>query len=292
MTAPTNPFLAETGWLAENLGEPSLRIFDCTVFLGPPTQGRTGYSVEPGRAKWAESHIPGSSFADIARDLSDPEQGLRFMLPSASQFAEAMSRYGVGEGTQVILYDSALNMWAARVWWMLRVFGFDNARVLSGGMRKWRAEGHPLGTGDEPPYPPATFVARTRPGLMATKDEVLAAIDDGATCIIDALGEDQYAGRTRTYGRPGHIPTAGNVPAMGIIDPQTHAYLPIEIIREKFAGAGADPAKRIITYCGGGIAASSDAFALTMLGYDNVAVYDASLSEWAADPDLPLEVTQ
>ena len=93
-------------------------------------------------------------------------------------------------------------------------------------------------------------------------------------------------------GRPGHIPTAANVPAMGIIDPETHAYLPTEIIREKFAGAGADPAKRIITYCGGGIAASSDAFALTMLGYENVAVYDASLSEWAADPILPLEVNE
>ena len=226
-------FIAETGWLAENLGHPDLRIFDCTVFLRPPTQGRTGFSVEPGRAKWAEAHIPGSAFADIARDLSDREQGLRFMLPSADQFAASMSSYGVEDGKQVVLYDSALNMWAARVWWMLRAFGFDDARVLSGGMRKWRAEGHPIATGDTASYPPANFVASPRPGLMANKDEVLAAIGDGATCIIDALGEDQYEGRTRTYGRPGHIPTAGNVPAMGIIDPQTHAYLPIEAIREK-----------------------------------------------------------
>jgi thiosulfate/3-mercaptopyruvate sulfurtransferase len=289
MAAPQSPFLAETGWLADNLADPNLRILDCTVFLRPPAEGRAGFTVEPGREKWAEGHIPGSIFADLARDLSDTSQGLRFMLPSADQFAASMSKYGVGEGTHVVLYDGSMNMWAARVWWLLRAFGFDDARVLSGGLRKWKAEGRPLTT-EASPYPPATFVARPRPGLMATKDEVLAAINDGATCIIDALGEDQYAGRTRTYGRPGHIPSAANVPAMGIIDPDTHAYLPLETIRERFKAAGADPAKRVITYCGGGIAASSDAFVLTMLGFENVAVYDASLSEWAADPNLPLEV--
>lgn len=289
MTTTGHSYLVSTAWLEENLGRPDLRILDCTVFLRPPAEGRTGYTVEPGREHWAAGHIPGAGFADLANDLSDRSQRLRFMQPSAEQFAAAMSSYGVGEGTRVVLYDSAMNMWAARVWWLLRIFGFDNAAVLDGGLRKWKAEGRALGT--EPPnYPPATFVARPRAGLMATKEEVLAAIGDGGTCIIDALAAEQYAGKTLTYGRPGHIPTAANVPAMAIIDPQTHAYLPLETLRERFVAAGAEPGKRLITYCGGGIAASSDAFALAMLGYENVAVYDASLSEWAADPSLPLEV--
>lgn len=288
MTEGGRDYLVSTGWLEEHLDDPNLRVLDCTVFLKPQADG--GFAVESGRGHWSHGHIPGAVFADLKQELSDPHSRLRFMLPPASQFAAAMSRYGVGEGTRVVLYDAAANMWAARVWWMLRVFGFDNASVLDGGWKKWTAEGRPISTGT-PAHAAATFVAHPRPGLMATRDDVREAMEhQGSTCIIDALSEDQHEGKINTYGRRGHIPGSVNVPAMRIVDAETNAYLPLEELRAKFDGVGAASADRVITYCGGGIAASSDAFVLTMLGHTNVAVYDASLSEWAADPELPLTV--
>jgi thiosulfate/3-mercaptopyruvate sulfurtransferase len=179
-------------------------------------------------------------------------------------------------------------MWAARVWWMLRAFGFDQAAVLNGGWHKWTLEGRPVST--EPcRYPPARFTARLRPDLMAAKREVLAAIGDSGTCLINALTVEDHAGTTAYYGRPGHIPSSVNVPTVTLVDPVTHAYLPAEQLRAKFAAVGALNRGRVITYCGGAIAACSDAFVLTLLGVTNVAVYDGSLLEWAGDPTLPVE---
>ena len=118
---------------------------------------------------------------------------------------------------------------------------------------------------------------------------MLAGIGDGATCVLNALTEEQHRGGGVHYGRPGRIRASVNVAARDLVDPATHAYLPADVLRGKFAVVGALEADRVITYCGGGIAASSDAFVLTLLGQDDVSVYDASLSEWARDPSLPME---
>lgn len=287
-----NPqYLVETDWLEENLDDANLRILDCTVYLPNYFDGSAAEKVEivSGRKHWEQGHIPGSASADFVPDLCDPEnKDFMFPMPPAEQFAEAMSGHGVGEGTHVVLYDDMLNVWATRVWWMLRAFGFDNAAVLSGGWKKWTLEGRPISTA-APNYPPAQFVARPRPELIATKDEVLAAIDSLATCIINALDPEEYAGRGAIrYGRPGHIPSSVNVSFLGVVDPDTHAFLKPEELREQFMKVGALNKDRVITYCGGAIAATSDAFILTLLGVDNIAVYDGSMTEWAADPSLPL----
>lgn len=284
-------YLATTDWLAGHVEDPRLRVLECTVFLRPRDDGQPGYNVVPGRAEWAAGHIPGSVYADLQNDLSDRDQSLRFMMPPAEQFAEAMRRYGVGDDAEVVLYDRQGNMWAARIWWMLRAFGFDNARVLDGGWSAWVTEGRPVSTEATPPAP-ATFTVSPRAGLMATKEDVLAAMEAGQACIVNALNAAQHRGEVAPYGRPGHIAGSVNVPAMGsggIVDPETQHYLPVAEIRRRFEEAGARAGERMITYCGGGIAASSAAFAATMAGYEDVAVYDASLSEWAADPSLPME---
>ena len=116
-------YLVETEWLAHHLDDPGVRVLECTVYLHPKPEG--GFRVESGHAKWAESHIPGAGFADLTRDLSDRTSSLNYMMPPAEQFADVMGRAGVGDGVRVILYDRAVNMWAARVWWMLRAFGFE-----------------------------------------------------------------------------------------------------------------------------------------------------------------------
>ena len=279
-------YLVQTDWLAEHLDDPSLRVLECTTILHPMPDG--GYRAESGRATWAAGHIPRSGFADLTGELSDSTSSLRFMMPPAEQLAAAMGKLGVGDGTRVVLYDRAVNMWAARVWWMLRAVGFDNAAILNGGWRKWTLEGRPVST--EPcRYPPAKLVARPRPQLFADKSAVLAGVGDTATCILNALTEEQHRGTGGVhYGRPGRIAGSANVAARSLVD-STHAYLPLDELRKRFADAGVLASGRVITYCGGGIAASSDAFVLAMLGHDNVAVYDASLSEWARDPSLPME---
>jgi thiosulfate/3-mercaptopyruvate sulfurtransferase len=281
--------LVETDWMAQHLEDPGVRLLECNVFLTPAADMPGGFRVESGRAKWAEGHIPGAGFVDLPGELSDRTSTLRFMMPPAVQFAEAMGRAGVGDGVRVVLYDRAVNMWAARVWWMLRAFGFDNAAVLNGGFKKWTVEGRPVST-DAGARPARTFTPRPRPGLMTDKSGVLAALGQTGACVLNALSEEQHRGTGgSTYGRPGRIAGSVNVVARELVDPHTHAYLPADVLRAKFQAVGALDAKRVVTYCGGGIAASSDAFILTLLGRDDVAVYDASLSEWANDPSLPME---
>jgi thiosulfate/3-mercaptopyruvate sulfurtransferase len=280
--------LVETDWLARHLEDPGLRVLECTVYLHPADL-LGGFRVESGRTKWTEGHIPGAGFVDLQEELSDRASPLRFMMPPAAQFAEAMGRAGVGDGVRVILYDRAVNMWAARVWWMLRAFGFEDAAVLNGGFKKWTLEGRPVAT-DPGARPARTFTPRPRPSLMADKAGVLAALDESKACVLNALTEERHRGvGDSPYGRPGRIAGSVNVPAQELVDPKTHAYLSPEVLRAKFEAVGALDARRVVTYCGAGIAASSDAFVLTLLGRDDVAVYDASLLEWANDPTLPME---
>jgi thiosulfate/3-mercaptopyruvate sulfurtransferase len=277
--------LVETDWLAAHFADPTLRVFDCSVTL-VPVEG--GVRPESGRAAWAAGHIPGSGFADLIADLSDRGSPLPFMMPPAAQFAEAMGRYGVGPGTRVVLYDGGGHMWATRVWWMLRAMGFDDAAVLNGGLTKWKTEGRPLSTAAAA-YPAATFAPRPRPDLFVDKQHVRDALGTDGVCMLNALSADEHSGRSSRTARPGRIPGSGNVPAMALIDPATGAYLPLETLREKFRAAGALDGCRVVTYCGGGIAATSAAFTLVRLGAPRVAVYDGSMVEWSADHSLPME---
>jgi len=293
MTFRNPQYLVETDWLAQHLDDPELRIIECSVGMPNYHEDSAGDHIEivSGRSDYEQGHIPGADFVDLVTELRNEDDKLSmFPLPSLEQFAAVMSSHGIGEGVRVVLYDRTMNAWAARFWWMLRSFGFDGASVLNGGWAKWSTENR---LSSVTPSQPATakFVARHRPELIATKEDVLEAIADESSCIINALGPDEFAGQGPVrYKRPGHIPTSVNVPAMGLADPYNHAYLDAETLREQFSGAGAFDKERVITHCGGGIAASSDAFVLTLLGVEKVALYNGSMTEWAADPELPLEM--
>ncbi len=280
-------FMIDTETLARELNDPNLRVFDCTTNLIPDP--KTTYQAVPARADFEKGHIPGAQFIDLQADLSDSSQRLRFMLPSAEAFAAGMSRFGVSNGTRVVLYSTANPWWATRVWWLLRVFGFDNAAVLNGGWQKWSREGRPVETGPAKQRPPGHFVVRELRPLMVGKDEVLRAIGDGGVCTLNALAPEQHAGSGgNSYGRPGRIKGSVNLPAAHLLDPATNEFLSPAELRRRFEAVGAFD-KRVITYCGGGIAASADALALVMLGHPAVKLYDASMSEWAVDPSLPME---
>jgi len=278
--------LVTTEWLANHLGSPDLRILDCTVIF----ERHDGeLEVRSGREAWLAGHIPGSGFVDLLTEISDQSSIHRFMMPPREEFIAALGARGVGDGVRVVLYDRDRNVWAARVWWMLKDYGFENAAVLDGGWAKWTIEGRESSTGPAPDHATVGFVDRGTADLLVGKEVVIDALESAGTCIVNALSPAQHNGENDDYERRGHIPGAINVPASDLVDPVTHAYLaPEELVARTAAvrGAGAD---RVIVYCGGGISAASGAFVLARLGYREVAIYDGSMSEWAADPSLPLE---
>jgi thiosulfate/3-mercaptopyruvate sulfurtransferase len=280
-------FLVETDWLEQHLTDPNVVVLDCTTHLVP--NAKTTYDVVPGREDFAKGHIKGAQFCDVSRDVSDTSQALRFMRQTPEEFAVAMRGFGVGDDTKVVTYSTANPWWATRVWWLLREFAHDNAAVLNGGWQKWSREKRPVETGPGQPRPSGRFTVKEPRNLMAGKGEVKAAIGDGAICTLNALTADQHKGSGgNAYGRPGRIAGSANIPAAQLLDPATNTFLPADELRRKFAVVGALD-REVIVYCGGGIAASADALALTMLGHTKVKIYDASLSEWAKDATLPME---
>ncbi len=277
------PKLVTTGWLSEHLADPDLVVLDCTVLIKMGEDG--SMKAESGLAGYESGHIPTAGFADLLGDLCDPGAPREFSLPTPQQFCAAMGALGVGDDSRVVLYDGSRSVWAARVWWMLRWVGFDRAGILDGGQGAWKAAGLDLST--EPANRTAKkLTLQLRPKVIADRDEVFAAISDDAVVLVDAMPKPHYLGQMAMYGRPGHIPSAVNVPVMGLLD-ETGRYRPVDELAGLF---DAGKTKRVITYCGGGIAASADAFVLDRLGYKDVAVYIGSLGEWAADPDNPLVV--
>lgn len=281
--------LIETGELESRLSEEDIRIVDCDIVLTPKPEG--GYDVVSGRANWEESHIPNSIYIDIGRELSADHPRLRYMLPSAEQFASVMSGKGIGNEHQVVLYSRGGNFWATRLYLMFREFGFDRVRVLNGAWDKWLAEGRRT-TNESVEWPEAEFVAKQPAGIFVDKDTVRAALESSDACVMNALSPSIHSGEKfhPPYGRRGHITGSVNVFFMTLIDPDSNRFLERDALLAKFDEYDALKANRLVTYCGGGISATTVAFALYLLGRPDVVVYDGSLSEWGHDESLPMAV--
>ena len=275
--------LVSATWLREHLDDPDLVVIDATVLVEADGNGNM-VSVS-GRASYEAGHIPTAVFADLMGDLSDANSPLEFAVPSPEQFAAAMGALGVGDDSRVVLYDTNTSSWAARVWWMLRWIGFDRAALLDGGLDAWTAAGGSLST-ESVSRPATTLTVKLRPELIADQDEVRASIDNESVNLIDSLPAPHYRGEWAMYERPGHITGASNVPVTSLFD-ESGKFRSNAELNALFKG---DRNTRSITYCGGGIAASADAFVMTRLGFTDVAIYGASLQEWAANPDNPMDV--
>jgi len=275
--------LVSTAWLSDHLDDPDLVVLDCTVNQQPEEGG--GFHNVSGRAAYEKGHIPTAGFADLKGDLCDSESPIEFAVPTPEEFCTAMGALGVGDDSRVVLYDTSYSAWAARVWWMLRWVGFDNAAILDGGLNAWSAEGRPLST-DPATRPERHLTPAPRPGLIVDRDEVRESIHDDNVHLIDTLPKEFYCGEKTLYARSGHIPGAVNLCGLDLLDETGHLR-PVEELAAMHTG---DRNARTITYCGGGILASFSAFVMTRLGYSDVAVYTASLQEWAADPGNPMEV--
>lgn len=280
---PTMDTLVSAEWLSEHLDDPDLVVLDCTVLVEPNKNG--GVSSVNGRASYEAGHIPSAGFADLLGDLSDVDNPLEFTMPTPEQFSAAMGALGVGDDSRVVLYAANYPVWPARVWWMLRWAGFDRVALLDGGLKAWTDGDRPLST--EPADRPAKqFTLKLRPELIADRDEVFASIDNSNVSLIDAMPDAHYRGDFAMYERPGHIPGATNLPSFDLLDEagKFRSYDELDMMQD------GDRNGRVITYCGGGVAASAVAFSMNRLGFNDVAVYMGSLQEWTANPANPMSL--
>ncbi|TFV38407.1 sulfurtransferase [Bradyrhizobium niftali] len=281
--------LITTAQLAAILGDPALRLYDCTTYNEPvPPGSDVPYRAVPGDKTFAAGHIPGADFLDLQGEFSDTSAGPLFMMAGVPQLEAAFGRHGADASKTIVLYSIGTMMWSTRFWWMLRSLGVD-ALVLDGGFDKWKDEGRPVETGAPKGYPATSFEATPRAGFFVDKTTVKARIGDPSTVIVNALGPQFHQGlEPSRYGRPGRVPGSVNVPAATLANADK-TLTTLADAEAKFAAQGVTRDKTVICYCGGGISATIDLLMLTQLGYDKLTLYDASMGEWARDPALPIE---
>ncbi len=272
--------LVTTDWLAQHLRAPDVRVVDATWFL--PTVARDA------RAEHAASHIPGAVFFDI--DEIGDARGLHpHMVPSAAKFSSRVRAMGLGDGARVVVYDNNRFIASARVWWMFRHMGAPDVTVLDGGFTKWTAEGRPV---DDLPSRPTTrhFTARQNQLIHRELDQVRANLTAKREQVVDARAAGRFHGREpepRAGLRGGHIPGSTNLPYVDLIAADG-TLKPKDELRRRFADAGVDLARPIVTTCGSGVSAAVINLALFELGVEDAALYDGSWAEWGAQADTPV----
>jgi len=274
--------LVSTDWLAAHLRAPDLRVVDGSWHM--PQLKRDA------AAEFRDCHIPGAVYFDID-DIAESDSTLPHMLPDAAKFSAKVRKLGLGDGNRIVVYDATGVGSAARVWWMMRVFGHNDVAVLDGGLPKWLAEGQPTEDGAAKPLP-RHFTARLDSTLVRDLAQMRANLDSRREQILDARSHGRFTGsepEPRPNLRGGHIPGALNLPYLELYDPVTKTMRAAEELRALFARAGVDLNRPIVTSCGSGVTACNLALALHLIGKTDLAVYDGSWTEWGGRADTPIE---
>ena len=246
--------LIEADELLEKFDNPKLRIFDASV-------GDDGYR---------KGHIPGADYFDHERFSELDSPYMCTILPE-DRLAEQIGKAGIANDAEVVVYACGMLPYAVRAWWVLRYAGHNNVRILNGGLSAWKEAGGALEQ-EARPYEPAVFTGQFRPGMFASKEEILASLENGDVATIDVLPLESY--------EASHIAGSICVPCLDLMQGMDY-FLPDDQLTRRLEETS--QYKRIITYCGGGIAATINAAAHLMTGHKNVAVYDGSMYEWLGE---------
>lgn len=271
--------LIRPGDLAPHLADPRWVVVDCRFDLANPAWGEGQYVA---------GHIPGARYAHLDRDLSGTKTGAngRHPLPGVEQMKATFGALGIGQGTQVVAYDTDSGMYAARLWWMLRYLGHDAVAVLDGGFARWMAEGGAVQPG-RVTATPANFVAAPRAQWSLTADQVAAGVPG---LLVDARSPERFRGMNETLDPVGgHIPGARNYFfQQNLAEDKT--FKPAAELRAQWEAVlqGQEP-NGVVMYCGSGVTACHNLLAMEVAGLPGSRIFPGSWSEWCADPARPVE---
>jgi thiosulfate/3-mercaptopyruvate sulfurtransferase len=275
--------LVTTEWLAAELGEPDLVVFDATKYL--PNEPKDG------RPEFLRRHIPGAAFFGVD-EVADTETDLPHMVPTPGRFAKLMGALGVGKASRVVFYDQKGLASAARGWWLMGLFGHDNAAVLDGGLPKWVKEGRPVHDGEAAVPVPRQFRPDYRAGQLRGVGDLLRNVQTGAELVLDARAAGRFTGAVpepRAGMRSGHIPGSVSLPYTELLRADG-TFRPAGEVRARFEAAGVDGSRPLVTSCGSGVTACILTLGLRVAGFPEGAVYDGSWTEWGGRSDTPIEV--
>jgi thiosulfate/3-mercaptopyruvate sulfurtransferase len=224
-----------------------------------------------------------------APSTDDPDANRRG-FPILPEWAERLFRAaGISSNSQVVIYDDQGNLFAARVFYVLEFFGHSHVQVLNGGFKKWQSEGFPLTT-DSPSIAPGDFKPQVNPAIIATSEWVNAHLKDPKVKLLDARSAAEFKGERIQGPRGGHIPGAINLEWTRVLDSgEIKTFLDAPSLEKLFSDAQVLPSQEVVTYCQMGMRAADLYFALRLLGYERVRIYDGSWQEWSALADLPVE---
>ena len=265
--------------LKERQEQPGLIILDCRFALEDPDYGRCSY---------AEGHIEGAQYADLERDLSGPvTKGVtgRHPLPDAQALLEQLRSWGINEDSDVVLYDDGPGAFAARAWWLLMWLGKrDGVFILDGGLKAWHAAGFPLSI-DDVSRPRGAFIGKPDNRLLVSAEQLLERLGSPGLTLIDARAEARFRGDVEPIDPvAGHIPGA-QCAAFGANLDSNGCFLPVEQLKRRFADQLGDRSPdELVAYCGSGVTACHNLFALALAGYPVGKLYAGSWSEWVNDP--------
>jgi thiosulfate/3-mercaptopyruvate sulfurtransferase len=275
--------LVTTEWLAAELGKPDMVVFDATKYLpNEPKDGKT---------EFLRAHIQGARYFDIDQ-IADPDTDLPHMVPSPGRFARLMGALGVGNASRVVFYDQKGLASAARGWWLMGLFGHDNAAVLDGGLPKWLQENRPTSDGDPAAATETAFRPDYRAARLRGVGDMLRNVRTAAEQVVDARAAGRFTGAVpepRAGMRSGHIPNAVSLPYTDLLHADGTFRSPAEV-RDRFQAAGVNGSRPVVTSCGSGVTACILTLGLRVAGLPEGAVYDGSWTEWGGRSDTPVEV--
>jgi thiosulfate/3-mercaptopyruvate sulfurtransferase len=277
-----NSPLVTTDWLESNLTNPDLRIIDIRGYVLPATEPPPHYFNQAD--DYAKSHIPGATFIDWVREITDPDSPHHAQVAPPARFQTLMQQAGINHDSTVVAYDTNNGMFAARIWWMLNYYGHNNVYVLDGGWDKWIREGRPT-TADQPDHPTGNFIASSNPSLIRYASDMHDAGPNKV--LLDVRSPKEFAGEASRTDRYGHIPGAINLSRKSLLNPD-ETLRPAAELRADFEAIGISTDTEVIPYCNGGVSAAYALLALRVAGFENAALYDGSWKDWTHDPENPV----